>query len=79
MAVAIAEEDIQQILVPDWQRLCIRTRLGMDPRTAKNWLEVALAEELLAPLRRSIAGGMLYRRGAAFDRILNNGHGGEGI
>lgn len=39
----------QEILYSDWQRYCIVCRIGMDPRTHRAWMDVAVAEGILRP------------------------------
>jgi len=53
IALELELQEAEQILFHDWQRMCIASRIGMDPRTARSWLEVAISEDLIRPLKSS--------------------------
>ncbi len=54
----------------DFRACCVRARIGVDRRTAKSWLEVALIVEMLAPAVNSNTKITLYQRGPKFSLFL---------
>ena len=74
LAKLMSSEDVHEFLFRDFHTLCIKTRIGLDKRTAAAWIHVAQVEKLVAVAKMNQSTGVpIYSRGARFDKWAN-GH-----
>jgi len=71
LVVALNNEEIYEFLFSEFQRQCIRCRLGRDLRTTKSWLQTALVEGLIVKKCENERGDCIFSRGPNFEKFLN--------
>jgi hypothetical protein len=66
-------ESIMQFTLRDFQRMCILLRLGRDRRTAKSWINAALAEGAIERTGNAPRGkSTIFKRGPLFEDLLGS-------